>query len=141
MRQAATSSAAKPEELSMALQAALDQYFGKERRIVRLEQRPSAYRSSFLLEELDVLLDDGTSLPIMFKDLSPQALLPEARDAKPVFLHNPQREIDTYRAILAEQRLGTAACYGAVVDRPAQRYWLFLERVPGCALWQIGEIA
>jgi hypothetical protein len=118
----------------------LDEHFGKERRIASLQRRPSAYRSSFLLEELDVLLEDGTSLPILFKDLSWQALLPEACEAKPAFLYDPQREIDTYRGILAEQRLGTPACYGAVVDRQADRYWLFLERVNGCALWQVGEV-
>ncbi len=140
MTQAAPRSPARTEELSLALKHALDKHFGKERWISGLDRRPSAYRSSFLLEELDVLLEDGARLAIMFKDLSPQALLPEAREAKPAFLHDPQREIDTYRGILAEQRLGTAACYGAVVDRQAERYWLFLERVNGRALWQVGEI-
>jgi len=42
--------------------------------------------------------------------------------------------------VLAGHRLGTAACYGAVVDRPRGRYWLFLERVPGIELYQVGEL-
>jgi hypothetical protein len=41
---------------------------------------------------------------------------------------------------LAEQQLGTAVCYGVVVDPQAQRYWLFLERVTGRELYQVGEI-
>ena len=139
MSEAAKRSVATTGELADALKLALAQHFGEERRIARLQRRPSLYRSSFLLEELDVLLEDGTNLPMVFKDLSRQALLPEAREAKPAFLHDPQREIDAYHGILAEQRLGTATCYGAVVDRPAERYWLFLERVNGCLLWQQGE--
>ena len=132
---------AAAHELSSALQAALDTYFGRQRTIIALERRPAPYRSSFSLEELDVVLEDETRLPIIYKDLSPRALLPEARDAKPGFLHDPQREIDTYRDILAPQRLGSPLCYGAVVDPQGERFWLFLERVDGCPLWQVGEIA
>src|SRR5207302_10738426 len=117
-----------------------DKYFGRERRIAALHRQPSAYSSSFALEELDIVLEDGTSLPIMFKDLSPQALLAVAHEAKPLFLRDPQREIDAYRTILAGQRLGTATYYGAVIDRQVERYWLFLEKVPGCELAQVGEI-
>lgn len=140
MSQGAERSVVTTEELSWALELALRKHFGEECLIARLERRPSLYRSSFCVEELDVLLRDGTTLPIMFKDVSWQALLPEAHEAKPAFLHDPQREIDTYRDLLAEQRLGTATCYGAVVDQQAERYWLFLERVNGCLLWEVGEI-
>ena len=62
MSQAAKRSTAGTEELALALKPALDKHFGKERRISGLQRRPSAYRSSFLLEELDVLLEDGELL-------------------------------------------------------------------------------
>jgi hypothetical protein len=75
----------------------------------------------------------------MFKDLSPQAMLDGARRTRPRFLYEPRREIETYRTILAPNELGTATCYGAVVERRARRYWLFLERVSGPLLWQVGE--
>ena len=36
-----------------------------------------------------------------------------------------------YRTCSRRARLGTATCYGAVVDPARDRYWLFLEQVPG----------
>src|SRR5437763_1558264 len=44
-------------------------------------------------------------------------------------------------ARLAPRRLGTATCYGAVVDERLGRYWLFLERVAGVELYQVGELS
>ena len=128
-------------ELCKALEHALVQHFGVVRSIAKLERRPSPYRTSFALEELDLLLDDGTRLQLMFKDLGSQGLLAGARQAKPAFLYNPLREIESYRAILAPSRLGTAICYGAIVEPQLGRYWLFLEKVPGVELYQVGEFA
>ncbi len=85
-------------------------------------------------------LADGTTLELMFKDLSRQALLETARRIRPAFIYEPLREIETYRKILAHEELGTATCYGAVVDHRIGRYWLFLERVPGIELYQVGEL-
>lgn len=130
--------AAGTEELRAALARALRDHCGAARSIVVLARRPSTYRTSFALEELDVGLDDGATLRLIFKDLSWGALHEAARAAKPAFLHDPRREIAVYRAILAPARLGTARCYGAVSDERAGRYWLFLERVPGVELYQIG---
>jgi hypothetical protein len=145
-------------------------------RIARLEHRPSPFRTSFAIEEIDVVLDDGTSLAILLKDLRWQALPESIRRVKPAFLHNPLREIDVYRGLLgvrgrisplapvlggeglgvrgglsplapeyggegSKEVLGTAHCYGAVIDPAADRYWLFLERVPGRELYQVGEFS
>src|SRR5262245_7601809 len=128
-------------ELYTALADALGRHFGGSRAIARLKRRPSAYRTSFPLEELDVEMDDGTIVPILFKNLSRRAVSEEVRRAKPEFLYDPLREIDTYRTVLTPAGLGTAVCYGAVVDSAADRYWLFLERVPGQELYQVGDIA
>ncbi len=128
-------------ELCAAVEHALGRYFGAPRRIAKLVRRPSAYRTSFALEELEVRLDDGSTLELMFKNLSWSALLGPARRVKPAFLYDPLREIETYRAILTPNRLGTAACYGAVADHETGRYWLFLEKVPGLELYQVGELA
>ena len=46
-------------------------------------------------------LADGTTLELMFKDLSRQALLETARRIRPAFIYEPLREIETYRKILA----------------------------------------
>jgi hypothetical protein len=128
-------------ELTAALEEALSRHSGKQQRIAKLERRPTSYSTSFAIEELGVRLDDGTALELMFKDLSQQALLETARRVKPAFLYNPLRETETYRAILLPYRLGTAVCYGATVDHRSGRYWLFLERVPGRELYQVGEFA
>jgi hypothetical protein len=129
------------DQLRAALGTALGSYFGAARSIVGLERRPSAFSSSFALEEVDVQLDDGRVLQLMFKDLSRRGLLPEARRGKPPFLYNPLREIETYRKILAPLKLSTPVFYGAAVDPGAGRYWLFLERVPGVELYQVGDLS
>jgi hypothetical protein len=106
-----------------------------------LARRPHPYRSSFALEELDVRQADGTLLNLVFKDLGHTALNPAARNAKLRILHDPQREIDVYTSILSAHQLGTPTCYGSVVEPERDRYWLFLERVEGLPLWQLGERA
>jgi hypothetical protein len=126
-------------ELRAALQHQLSRHFGRPCTLTRLERRPSVYRTSFPLEELDLTLGDGTDLQLLFKDLNRQALTPEARRVKPAFLHEPLREIEVYQRLLAPAGLGTATCYGAVVDPAAGRYWLFLEKVPGVELYQVGD--
>lgn len=105
--------------------------------VVKVDRRPSAYRSTFPLEELDVQLENGMLLELMFKDLS--APDEGASSAKPAVLYSPEREIDIYRRFLETAGLGTARCFGAVVDPPGERYWLFLERVRGVELYQVGD--
>jgi aminoglycoside phosphotransferase (APT) family kinase protein len=116
------------------LQRVLERAVG---RIRRIERNPCPYSSSWAIEELDVSLDDGTVLPMIFKNLSPDALFESAR-VRPDGLVNPLREIETYRAILSGRSLGTARCYAAVAEQG--RYWLFLERVDGAPLWQSGDM-
>jgi thiamine kinase-like enzyme len=127
------------DRLGAALEAALSRHFGGPRRVARLTRRQSEYSSSFPLDELDVTLEDGTTLELMLKNVGWQALLEEARRAKPPFLYDPLREIETYRTVLTSDRLGTAAFFGTVIDEEQGRYWLFLERVPGLRLAHVGE--
>lgn len=128
-------------DLQAVLAAALDEHFSLPRSINELVRRPSANQSSYALEELDILLDDDSTLQLLFKDLSPAALLDQARRAKPAQLYDPRREIEVYRTILPSAGLGTAVCYGATADPDAGRFWLFLERVAGLELDKIGELA
>jgi hypothetical protein len=132
--------AADTAELREALDRALGEHLGAGRRVVGLERRPSQFQTSFAIEELEVLLDDGETLQLVFKDLSDSALSAGARRVRPAFLYDPLREIETYRCILARAQLATARYYGATVDREGRRYWLFLEKVEGIALWQVGEL-
>jgi hypothetical protein len=129
------------DELRATLGPLLSRHFGVPRTVLGLERRPSPYQSSYALEELEVRLDDGTTLRLLFKALGPQALLPGGRRVKPAFLSDPRREVEVYRTVLASGQMGTATCYGAVLDPAAGRYWLFLENVPGAELYRVGDLA
>jgi aminoglycoside phosphotransferase len=127
------------DDLRAVLEELLTTYFGHPRRILTLRRHPSRYATSFALEDVNVVFDDGRQLQMVFKDLSEEGLHEAARVAKPRFLYEPLREIATYRDILSREALGTAECYGAITD--ADRAWLFLEKVQGRELYQIGELA
>jgi len=126
-------------DLGSVLERGLTAYFGRPSVVTALRHRPYVYSTSFALEELDVSLQDGTSLQLILKDLGVAAMLPDARVSKPAFLYEPRREIETYARILSRTRLGTPTCYGTVVDDDHNRYWLFLEKVPGLELYQMGD--
>ena len=128
------------DALHCELEKSLSAYFGRAVVIDQLDRRLSQYSSSYLLEEVDVVLNDGTSLALIFKDMSTNAILEGATRVKPRFVYNPTREIDTYRDLLDAHRVGTAICYGAVVAPEIQRYWLFIERLPPVMLWQMGNV-
>ncbi len=102
-------------------------------------RRPSEYRTSFPLEELDLTMEDGAKLRLAFKQLGWNALDEEARLAKPEFLHDPRREAAVYASVLAPAALGSPRYYGASVDPEAERYWLFVEWVAGRELYQVGD--
>ena len=102
--------------------------------VTALERRPSPYRTSFALEEVDVELGDGRRFALVLKHLARSALHPLARDVKPDFIHDPLREIEVYRDVLDAAELGTPRFHGAVPERG----WLFLERVRGVELYQVG---
>jgi phosphotransferase family enzyme len=119
------------------LEAALRGMLGP---LALVDRRPGFYETSFAIDELDVELEQGGRLELVFKDVGPEALAEGARAAKPSFLYDPEREIQAYRELLAPAWLGTPAFHGAVVDPDRSRYWLFIERVPGVPLWQIGEL-
>jgi aminoglycoside phosphotransferase (APT) family kinase protein len=104
-----------------------------------IRRRPSAYRTSFPLEELDLTLEDGAELRLAFKQLD-WSTLGEARLAKPQFLHDPQREQAVYESVLPRVAPGPPRYYGSVVDPEAERHWLFIERVEGRELFQVGDL-
>ena len=130
---------ASSSELRSTLDEILSQHFGSQCRVTGVKSRPSPYRTSFPILELDVDLDDGKSFELILKDTSRQGLSPDVLRAKPGFLYNPLREIETYRSILAPNQLNSPTFYGAVVDHRITRYWLFLEKVKGAELFQVGD--
>ena len=119
------------------LRASLESVLG--RRVQAISRLPSAYRSSFAIENLDLTFDDGRRLALVFKDLGRSALTPAAQGAKPEELLDPCREIEAYLEVLGPEGIDTAACHGAVSDPDRGRYWLFLERVDALPLWQMSD--
>jgi Phosphotransferase enzyme family len=106
----------------------------------QLRRRPSEYRTSFPLEELDVELEDGARLRLAFKRLAWDGLDERARLAKPEFLHDPRREPAVYSSILEPAALGGPHYWGSVIEPERGRYWLFVEWVEGRELYQVGEL-
>ena len=102
-------------------------------------RRPYRYATSAPLEEVVVLAGGEERGPLILKDLARDRLLGNAPAAKPEFLYDPQREVETYRRILAPAGIGPR-CLAAVVEPSASRCWLLLEKVPGVELWQVGEV-
>src|SRR5688572_11026450 len=101
------------KDLHAALQPMLAERFGGACHILSIVRRPSAYFSSFPMEELDVTLDNGDCLPLIVKDLSPAAMLPQAREIKPAFLTDLAREVQVYREVLAPHSVGAPTFWGA----------------------------
>jgi hypothetical protein len=122
---------------SAELQAAIEGIF--LRSVRRLTRSPSPYSSSFSIEELQIIFENGESLQVLFKNLSQEAMLEGARAAKPEFLYAPEREIQVYRNLLSSAEFGTPKLYGAIVEPSQRRYGLFLEKVSGGELWEIGD--
>lgn len=94
-------------------------------RVARREPYP--YRTSWPLEEVELVQADGTGLRLLVKHF-------EGADVvKPAFIVDHAREIEAY-GILRDERLGTPACYAT------GRWWLALEKVDGVELWQRGDL-
>lgn len=127
------------DDIRRVLEASLSGAPGGRGPLTILDRRPSAYRTSYALEEIDVQLGDR-SLTLLFKDLSRHSLHESARNAKPAFVHDPLREIVVYRTLLPQAPAGTARCYGALAEEHEGRFWLFLEKVAGVELYQVGEL-
>ena len=134
------SSSAPTSELREALEQLLPDALGRRCRVAELRSRPSPYRTSFRLEEIDATLDGGERLELTLKDLGWGGLSAVGRSAKPDFLYDPLREIAVYRRLLAPADLGAPRYYGSLVDRDRDRYWLLMERVQGRELYQVGEL-
>ncbi|MBS1868264.1 MAG: hypothetical protein JSS99_01220 [Actinobacteria bacterium] len=101
-------------------------------------RRDSPYASSFPLAELDVEAGDGERLTVVWKDLTPAALLPGGRAARSEGVPDPARELRAY-ALLDGAGLGTPRRLAAV--HAPGRAWLFLEAVHGARLEHVGEPA
>jgi aminoglycoside phosphotransferase (APT) family kinase protein len=138
-----TDTAGRCRPARVGLRAALEASFSRAGlpRIVDFDARPFPYASSFEIEEANVRFGDGSTLELVCKGTGEAAMLPEARRIKPRFLHDPLREIATYERILGPLAAGAPRFYGSAVDRRRGGHWLFLERVSGVPLTEVGDFA
>lgn len=119
----------------VALAAALERSLPAPVRV--LARRESPYASSFPLAELDLETGDGARMAVVWKELTPGALLPGARAARGAgAAADPARELRAYE-LLAGVGLGTPGLVAAVDE--SERTWLFLEAVRGTRLEHVGD--
>ena len=111
-----------------------------ERVIRSIDARPFEYATSFRLTIVSVDLDHGECDVLVMKDLNPANMLPGARRHRAGRATSPRREIDAYRHVLAPVGIGPR-CIATVVDPTRPRYWLFIEKIAGVELWQVGDLA
>jgi len=123
-----------------ALERALSEARGEPTAVAELSRRPFAYETSFAIDELDVRLAGGERLALVVKDVGPVGLSAEAAATKPAHTLDPGREIAVYRDLLSPAGLSTPRFHGAAVDPEIGRCWLFLERVEGEVLTDVGEL-
>src|ERR1700757_1180993 len=88
-----TDRAASQPELRPALEDLFRRHHPSFGRIIRLESRPYAERTSFHLVELEIELEEGSVLRLLLKDLGLKNAHETARRVKPGFLYQPLREI------------------------------------------------
>ena len=123
-----------------ALEQALAETRGAPAPVAELSRRPFAYETSFAIDELDVWLADGERLALVVKDVGEAGLSAEAAATKPAHTLDPGREIAVYRDLLSPAALSTPRFHGATIGPGKQRWWLFLERVEGEVLTDVGEL-
>lgn len=104
--------------------------------VVAIEQ--SRLATSHALYDLTAEVEGGR-VELILKDLSPSAVIPEARGRRPALVDEPIREIAAYARLLADADLGTARCWAAHSDPDRDEHWLVLEKVTGVELYQVGE--
>lgn len=135
---AVAASPVRSGELKRLISTLLTNREDDARRIRAIEHRASSARSTFALEEIDVVIDDGDLLRLLLKVGGATGVVAKARLSKPLFLHDPLREIEVYRHLLAPRPgLGTAELQGTIVEPEHDRYWLLLERAAGTELDRI----
>jgi hypothetical protein len=133
------SKAVDTTELHTFVEDSLSRFLGHPTQLIRLDRKLHSCHSSFAIEQLGAIFSDGTHLELIFKDISPDGMLQQAKQVRPLIAGTASREIYVYREILAEAALGTAVCYSTATYTGRQSNWLLLEEVDGQELYQIGD--
>jgi hypothetical protein len=99
----------------------------------------SEHASSCSLYEVDLLDNELLLPPLLLKDLSPWAQIPEAVGVRPSHIYDPLREIAVYTRMLEPCGIGVGF-YGGAFDRRSGHSVLLIERADALELDHIGEL-
>jgi hypothetical protein len=102
------------------LEQGLSRYWGRSLQIVAVESQPLYTFSTHPIEQLQVTLDDGQQLSVIFKQLQLKC---------DRHIRHRGKEVRIYERLLGGRHLGTPALYASLYDEANHRYWLFLEDV------------
>ena len=131
------------EELRPALEAALSAVHDHEVDVIGLERRRS--RVPLQLRAGGAgrhPATTGRDLALVFKDLGWETLDADgAAGEAPLPLRAAARDRASTGTCSPGPGLGTAAYHGSTVDEARGRFWLFVERVAGVELYQVGDVA
>jgi len=123
------SSGATMKMMVETLEPALSRLRGQAVRVRRVERDVCNYTSSFQAEHLRIALDDGSCIPVFFKDLNPEHQIEPAKKVRMIDLGPSYHELRVYRKILSQINLGTPQLYAVRWEPDRGIYWLFLEDV------------
>jgi hypothetical protein len=111
------------------LEEGLSVRYGHPARVASVHGREFGKSSSFPIHRLDVRLESGAVVPVIFKDLNPLRQLRNARHIRPLELGRSRREMFMYRHVLPQLALGTPDLCGHRWEPRRGEMWLFTEDV------------
>lgn len=109
------------------LEGGLSRLSGDRVRIRSIHAKELGKGTSFAIHRLDVGLESGDLLPVVFKDLNPLRQLQNAKHIRRLELGRSRRELWMYRHVLPGLALGTPRLYGYRWEPKRGNLWLFLE--------------
>jgi aminoglycoside/choline kinase family phosphotransferase len=111
------------------LETGLSRLAGDRVRVRAIRDKNFAKGTSFAIRPIDVELESGERLPVIFKDLNPLRQAPTAKRVRRLELGRSRRELWMYQQVLPSLGLGTPRLYGSRWEPERGNLWLFLEDV------------
>jgi hypothetical protein len=121
--------ASRAQLMIETLEEGLSQLSGDRVRIRSFRAVELGKSTSFPIHRVDVRLESGEVLPVIFKDLNPLRQLQNAKGIRQLELGRSRREIWMYRHVLPGLGLGTPQLYGHRWEPRRGNLWLFVEDV------------
>lgn len=109
------------------LEEGLSHLSGHRVRVRSIRAKELGKSTSFATHRVDVQLESGDVLPVVFKDLNPLRQLQNAKRIRRLELGRSRREIWMYRHVLPGLAMGTPRLYGSRWEPKRGNLWLFVE--------------